>query len=129
MATSPDPKRRDDRLTASTDRPRHPAPLGATQEPLAAKDRLDSDSPGRTSPGAMQPREQGRGLTATFAVLAAVLLVVFLVALYMGAEGTNQATAPSGTQAPVADPAPGTPDDATGSTIPVEPQDTAPANP
>lgn len=136
-----DPRWRDDRTIASGSQPQDPASLGAMQEPLGAMDHpiprtsddndinLGSGSTGRTYPGTSNPREQGRGFTTTFAVLAAVLLVAFLVALYMGAEGTNQATAPMIPPAPVADSAPGTPADTTGSTTPAQPQPTAPANP
>jgi hypothetical protein len=66
-------------------------------------------------------RRSGRGFTTTFAIVAAVLLAAFLVALYLGAERTNTATAPSDNVPPVADTAPATPDDATGSTTTVQP--------
>ncbi len=140
MAISPGSKRRDNRPTASGDQPQDPAPLGAMQEPLGSIDRPiprtsdDNDvNPGsgdgtqRAYTGAPVARDRGRGFTTTFAIIAAVLLAAFLVALYMGADRTNEATAPTTTPPPVADSAPGTPDDATGSTTPVQPQDTAPA--
>jgi hypothetical protein len=142
MAMSPDPRRRDTRNTPPGEQPRDPAPLGNMQEPLGTTGRpvsrtsddndvnLANTRTGRTNgitgttDGA--DRRAGRGFTTTFAVIAAVLLAAFLVALYLGAEGTNLVTAPTEPVAPVADAPPATPGDATGSTTPVEPTEPAP---
>jgi hypothetical protein len=140
MAMSPGSRRRDNRT--SGDQPQDPAPLGAMQEPLGSMDRpiprtsddndvnLGSNGTGRSTGNlgsTSTPSDRGRGFTTTFAIIAAVLVVAFLVALFLGADGTNQATAPTDTQAPVADSAPGSTDDTTGSTTPTQPQETAPA--
>jgi YD repeat-containing protein len=108
------------------------------QEPLDPMDRpisrtsddndvnLSYTEAGRTT---ATDRRSGRGFTTTFAIVAAVLLAAFLVALYLGAEGTNTATVPSDTVPPVADTAPATPDDATGSTTTVQPTEPDTAEP
>ena len=136
MAITPGSQRRDTQTTLPGDQPGYQSPLGAMQEPLDPMDRpisrtsddndvnLTHTETGRTT--AMDQRT-GRGFTTMFAIVAAVLLAAFLVALYLGAEGTNTATAPSGTVPPVADTAPATPDDATGTTTTVQPVDPAPA--
>ena len=136
MALSPGSRRRD--TTTSGDQPRDPA-LDPMQEPIGSMDRPisrtsdDNDvnlgtSTSSRSYGTGASRERGRGLTTTFAIVAAVLVAAFLVALYLGSDRGNQATAPIDTQAPVADTAPGTADDTTGSTTtPAAPQDAAPA--
>lgn len=139
MAMSPSSKGRDNRTTVAGEHPDDTAPLGAMQEPLGSVERpfprtsddndvnlSSSDRTGRTYTSGPVTRDRGRGFTTTFAIVAAVLLAAFLVALYMGADRTNEATAPTTTQAPVADSAPGTADDTTGSTTPAEPQNTAP---
>lgn len=154
MALSPGSRRRG---TTTGDEPHDPA-LNPMQEPLGSMDRPiprtsdDNDvnlagdgtrGTSYTSATTSRTDGRGRGFTTTFAIIAAVLAAAFLVALYLGSEGTNQATAPTGTQPPVADSAPGTADDTTGSTTPAQPpQDggagtgtgtgggtTAPANP
>jgi hypothetical protein len=105
------------------------------QEPLGSMDRPvsrtsdDNDVNLGRSPGTVSgvSRDRGRGFTTTFAIIAAVLVAAFLVALFLGADRTNEATAPIDTQPPVAEIAPGTADDTTGSTSPAQPQDAAPA--
>jgi hypothetical protein len=76
---------------------------------------------GRTAATTPVDRRAGRGFTTTFAIVAVVLLAAFLVAIYFGAERTSFVTTPSDTVPPVADTAPATPGDATGSTTTVEP--------
>jgi hypothetical protein len=148
---SPGSRGRDNR-TASGDPPRDEAPLGAMQEPLGSTERPvsrtsdenDVNLGTRTTTSRTGTVDRGRGFTTTFAIVAVVLLAAFLVALYLGSNGTNEATAPTGTQAPVAETSPATPDETTGSTTPATPQDapatggsgtgtgggtTAPANP
>lgn len=142
MATTPGSKRRDTRTTASGDLPPDPETLGTMQEPLGSMDRpvhrtsdmndlnISDNGAGRTAgnlgtTGSAERR--GRGFTATFAIVAAILVAAFLVALYFGADrSTNEASAPSGTQAPVAETAPGSTTDTTGSTS-APSQETAPA--
>jgi hypothetical protein len=62
------------------------------------------------------PDRSGRSFTATFAIVAAVMVVAFLLALYLGNNRSDVATAPATTQAPVAATGTGTTDDTTGST-------------
>jgi hypothetical protein len=121
------------------------APLNPMQEPLGSMDRqiprtsddndvnIAADGAGRSAdnlgrtPGTL---ERGRGFTTTFAVVAAILVVALLVALYLGSGRSNQATAPADSQPPVAESTPGTTGatgDTTGSTTPAAPQETAPA--
>jgi hypothetical protein len=136
MAITPGSRRRDTQSTG--DQPRDTVPLGTMHEPMDPMGRpisrtgddndvnLTSTESGR--PAAMD-RRSGRGFTATFAIVAAVLLAAFLVALYLGAGGTNTATAPRDSVPPVADTAPANPDDATGSTTTVQPIEPEPAQP
>ncbi len=114
----------------------HDPALNPMQEPLGSMDRpipracdnndvnLAGDGTrgtSYTSATTSRGDTRSRSFTTTFAIVAAVLVAAFLVALYLGSEGRNQATAPTGTQAPVADSAPGTADDTTGSTTPAQP--------
>jgi hypothetical protein len=109
------------------------APLNPMQEPLGSMDRpvprtsddndvnLASDGVGRRA-GNLDRTDtaaaRGRGFTTTFAIVAAVLVAAFLVALYLGSNRFND------TQAPVADTTPGTAPsgDTTGSTTTPETQ-------
>ena len=143
MATTPGSKRRDTRTTSSGELPPDPETLGTMQEPLGSMDRpvhrtsdmndlnISNNGASRTAgnlgtTGSAERR--GRGFTATFAIVAAILVAAFLVALYFGAgRSTNEASAPSGTQAPVAETAPGSTTDTTGSTSTAPSQETAPA--
>jgi hypothetical protein len=137
MTMSPGSRRRDTR-TVPGDQPQDPASLDPMQEPLGSMEwpiSRTSDgndvnlATGRTTDTRNTVmRDRGRGFTTTFAIVAAVLVAAFLVALYLGSDRMNQATAPVDSQAPVADSAPGTTNDTTGSTTaPAEPQETAPA--
>lgn len=138
MAISPGSRRSDTRSTVSGEP--DPTPLNPMQEPLGSTERpvyrtsddndvnLSSDGTRRTGNlGTLGGRS--RGITTTFAIIAAVLVAVFLIALFMGVDGINEATAPVGTQPPVAE-VPGTTDDTTGSTTtppPAPAQESAPA--
>jgi hypothetical protein len=137
MAMSPGSRQRDTR-TASGGQPEDPA-LNPMQEPLGSTDRpvprtsddndvnLAREGTGYISTTRSAARDPGRGFTTTFAIVAAVLVAAFLVALYFGSERSDLATAPDA-QPPVADTAPGTADDTTGSTTtPAAPQESAPA--
>jgi len=143
MATTPGSKRRDTRTTTSGELPPDPETLGTMQEPLGSTERpihrtsdmndlnISDTGTGRTAgnlhtTGTTERR--GRGFTATFAIVAAVLVAAFLIALYFGADrNVNEASAPSGTEAPVADTAPGGSTDTTGSTSTAPSQESAPA--
>lgn len=142
MVTSPGSRRRDNRTTASGEPLQDPAPLGAMQEPLGSMDRpisrtsddndvnINESGTGRSAGNlgtTGRARDTGRGFTTTFAIIAAVLVVAFLIALYVGSDRRmNEAS--TGTQAPVAETTPTAPDDTTGSTTtPTQPQQTAPA--
>jgi len=145
MATTPGSRRRDTRLDITGDDRDNLTPM---QEPLGSMDNPGSRTasinevnlpPGETVrrtgnlgtsniPGSSTPASarSGRSFTATFAIAAIVLLVAFLIALYLGSNRSNMATAPS-TQAPVADTTTGTTNnnDTTGSTT-TPSQQTAP---
>jgi hypothetical protein len=137
MAITPGSRRRDPRTTVPGEQPQDHVPLGTMHEPLDPMGRpisrtsddndvnLTTAETGRTT----ADRSAGRGFTTTFAIIAVVLLAAFLVALYLGAEGTNTVTAPSDTVPPVADTAPATPGDATGSVTPVQPVGPEPVQP
>ena len=138
MATSPGSRRSDTRNTVSGDP--DPTPLNPMQEPLGSMERpisrtsddndvnLSSDGTRRTAGnlGTTGKRGRGRGFTTTFAIIAAVLVAAFLIALYLGSDRTNEATAPTTTPPPVAE-APATTDDTTGSTTTAPSQESAPA--
>ncbi|MCA3572575.1 MAG: hypothetical protein IOC86_01570 [Aestuariivirga sp.] len=130
MAMSPGSRR--------PDAPLNPAEGNPMQEPLGSMDRpiprtsddndmnLASNGAGRRAGNLGRTGSagaRGRGFTTTFAVVAAILVAAFLVALYLGSERYNQATAPSDSQAPVADTTPGAAPagDTTGSTTPAAP--------
>lgn len=111
--------------------------LNPMQEPLGSMDRpgpRTSDinevnlPPGETvrrtgnlgttnTPGTSSTTSRnGRGFGSTFVIAAAVLVVAFLIALYLGSNRSNVATVPSA-QPPVAETTPnGTTGDQTGST-------------
>lgn len=143
MATTPGSKRRDPRSTVSGELPPDPETLGTMQEPLGSTERpvyrtsdmndlnISDNGTGRTAGNlgtTGRAERRGRGFTTTFAIVAAVLVAAFLVALYFGADrSVNEATAPTGTEAPVAETAPGTNNDATSSTTPAPSQESAPA--
>lgn len=131
MAMSPGSRRRDTRSTVSGDDPQDTAPLNPMQEPLGSMDRpiprtsddndvnISSNGAGRTvgNLGRTSTADRGRGgFTTTFAIIAAILVVAFLVALYMNSDRTNFATTPSTTE------------ETTGSTTPAEPPAAAPNN-
>ena len=140
MAMSPGSRQRG----TSSDAPVNPSQVNPMQEPVGPMGdpipRTSDDNDvniasngvgrragnlGRTDTAAAR----GRGFTTTFAIVAAILVAAFLVALYLGSSRYNTATSPSDSQAPVADTTPGTAPggDTTGSTTPAEPQDNAPA--
>lgn len=145
MALSPGPRRR----TTTGDEPHDPE-LNPMQELLGSMDRpiprtsdendvnLTEDPP-YTTTATSRTDNRNRGFTTTFAIIAGALVAAFLVALYLGSDRMNQANVPGETQAPIADNAPGTVDDTTGSTTPVQPAPdgggstgtgtTAPSNP
>ena len=139
MALTPVSRRRDNRTTVSDDPTQDQAPLGNMQEPLGSMDRpisrtsdnndvnISSSGTGRTTGNLGTTPDRARGFGATFAIIAAVLVAAFLIALYLGNNRTNTASAPGTTQAPVAETSPGTSNDTTGSTTPTQPQQTAPA--
>ena len=133
MAMSPGSRRRDNR---TTDDPQDPASLNPMQEPLGSMDRpisrtsddndlnISSNGTGRTAgnlgrTGTVDNRRSSSGFMTTFAIIAAILVAAFLIALYVNSDRTNVATTPSTTG------------DTTGSTTPATPpattQDTAPA--
>ena len=130
MAISPGPRRG---ATDETNTPR----LDPMQEPIDSLDRpgyrtsddndvnLDSTGTHRVAGnlGTTGTPERRGGFTATFAIIAAELLIAFLVAIWFGAERSNVATAPT-TTPPVADNS--TSSDTTGSTTPVPSQEPAP---
>lgn len=132
MAMSPGSRRPDKRTTVSGDEPQDTAPLNPMQEPLGSMDRpiprtsddndvnLNSSGTHRAAGnlGRTGTPDRGRGgFTTTFAIIAAILVVAFLVALYMNSDRTNVATTP-----------PATTNDTTGSTTPAEPPATQPNN-
>ena len=139
MATTPGSRRRETRTDiAGEDR----NTLSSMQQPLGSMDRpgsstndtnevnLAPNDPVRrtgnldttnTTRGATMERT-GRSFTATFAIVAAVLVVAFLLALYFGSNRSNMATAPATTQAPVATTGAGTTNDMTGSSTTPSPQ-------
>lgn len=124
MALSPGSRRRDPNLP-SGEPLRDETTLNPMQEPLGSMERpiprtsdendvnLGAGS-GRRSTSTMPDSEtRGRGFTATFAIIAAVLAAAFLIALYMGTDNRSNI--------PVAGTSQGTTDDATGSTSPPPP--------
>jgi len=148
MATTPG-SRRGERTPGLEGETPNPAPLNPMQEPLGSYEtsttrtsdandvNIRNTGTGRSAGNfgmARSSDRRGRGFGATFAIVAAVLLAAFLVALYMGATGSNVATGPGSTEAPVAQSTPGNtgntgnPSDTTGSTTPAAPsQEEAPA--
>ena len=86
-------------------------PLGAIDRPVAMTD-PNGDSINTRS---TIPPHTGRGFTTTFAIAAVVLLVAFLIALYLGSQGTDTTTS-TGTTAPVTETVPAVPNTTTGST-------------
>lgn len=129
MAMTPGSRRRDTRTTVSGEEPQDTAPLNPMQEPLGSMDRptprtsddndlnISTNGAGRSAGnlGRTGTTERGRsGFATTFAIVAAILVVAFLVALYVNSDRANVATTPS------------TSSDTTGSTTPATPPATAP---
>jgi hypothetical protein len=84
-----------------------PAPLGTVERPgerLAATDTTDTGNTTSSSYRGISPEREGRGFGTTFAIAAAVLVVAFLIAMYLG-SGSDNRTAVD-TQAPVTEQAP-----------------------
>jgi hypothetical protein len=128
MAMSPGSRQRGEQSQDQTP----DAPLNPMQEPLGSMDRpiprtsddndvnLASNGVGRRAGNLGRTgtaAERGRGFTSTFAIVAAILVAAFLVALYLGSSRFND------TQPPVADTTPGNAPsgDTTGSTTPAVP--------
>ena len=104
MAMSPGSRRRDNRTTFPMTT-QDPAPLSAMQEPLGSMDRpiprtsddndvnISSSGTGRSAGnlGTHRPSTRARaaGFTTTFAIIAAVLVAAFLIALYVGSDRTQ----------------------------------------
>lgn len=147
---TPGSRRRDGRSELGDDDGRVPltaassAPLTNMQEPLGSMDRpgssradendlnISSDGVtrrtgnlGRTETASTAARGS-RSFTTTFAIAAVVLVAAFLIALWLGNNRSDVATAPPANQPPLADSTqPGTgANDTTGSTAPI--QQTAP---
>jgi hypothetical protein len=92
--------------------------MGSMQDPLPPEDRAgyrtsdDNDVNIADNRTTTRAPAAGRGFATTFIIAAAVLVVAFLVAVYFGSTGTNEATGPTGVDVPVA----GSTPDATEST-------------
>lgn len=144
MATTPGSRRRETRTDITGDDRDTLTPM---QEPLGSMDNPGSRTsdinevnlaPGETvrrtgnlggtsrTPTSTTERG-GRSFTATFAIVAVVLLAAFLIAMYLGNNRSDVATDTGGMQAPVADSETATGDEATGSTTTPPPQ-TAPGS-
>ena len=106
-------------------------PLGSMERPAPRSSENDLNIPRDGRRERVDLASAGRGsrsFTATFAIAAAVLLAAFLIALWLGSNRTDVATAPAGdttgsTTAPLQQTAPGTGDAGTGAGTP------APASP
>lgn len=133
MATNPARNtRRDPQTGRVTSDMEAEVPLGGMQEPLGTMDSPVDSVTGRRENVNMRdtsiaPRS-GRGFGATFAIAAAVLLVAFLVALYLGMSGPDNTSAPdTDAQSSTSETTPGASNQATGSdttTTPPAPTDT-----
>ncbi|WP_421696067.1 hypothetical protein [Aestuariivirga sp.] len=138
-STTPGSRQRSSRPEFAGDDERVPltaassSPLTNMQEPLGSMDRpvprndendLNLNQDGVTRRAGNLGRTEtvgaergGRSFTTTFAIAAVVLVAAFLIALWLSSNRTDVATAPAGTEAPIADTtAPGTANDTTGST-------------
>lgn len=142
MATTPGSRRRETR-TDITGEDRNT--LSSMQQPLGSMDTpgtSDFDeinlgpnetvrrtgNLGATNPARGATTEPtGRSFTATFVIVAAVLVAAFLLALYFGNNRSDIATAPGASEAPVAATGSGTSNDTTGSTT-IPPQQTVPGS-
>lgn len=99
MATTPARNtRRDPQTGRVTTDMEAEVPLGGMQEPMGTMDRpVDPTIERRDDLNirntSMAPRSE-RGFGTTFAIAAAVLLVAFLVALYLGMSGPDNTSAP-----------------------------------
>ena len=119
-----------DTRTGAAVSPETAVPLGAMQEPLGSMERPvpnsteSVDGPGFRDPSLREtsvPASTGRGFTTTFALAAVVLLVAFMVALYLGSNGSDVTNTATDTTAPITETAPVVPGngdstDTTGST-------------
>lgn len=131
MATTPGTRRRPTgTVTAGDDRdlidPMQ-EPLGSMDRPAPRLDDLNLTPSGTVrrpgEPGYAAPPRAGGSATSTFAIVAAILVAAFLVALYLGNNRSKVATGPGTTQAPIADSTGGTTgNDTTGSTTTPPPE-------
>jgi hypothetical protein len=92
-------------------------PVATREERLGTMDRPRAMDEANADPigtrNTVPPRPAG-GFTTTFAIAAIVLLVAFLIALYLGSQGTDTTTS-TGTTAPVTETVPAVPNNTTGS--------------